>query len=132
MRVNCASRVDRSGRPRIVEAMVSARRVRALLLAGLALAGGCSLMARDHPCYPYLAHHYHDGIPKDVVGTLAHEHGARRQVGRYKAPTGFYWRVRQGSLDLRDMRMVLDDHELVACPGAPIVPVPRHGAEATP
>jgi hypothetical protein len=112
--------------------MVSARRVRALVLLGLTLAGGCSLMARDHPCYPYLEHHYHGAIPKDVVGKLAHERGARRQMGNYKAPTGFYWRVRQGSLDLREMRMVLHDHELVSCPGAPIIPSPNHLAGATP
>ena len=112
--------------------MVSARRARALLVAGLTLAPACSLLARDHPCYPYLDHHYHGAIPPDVVRTLAHEHGARRTIGRYRAPTGFYWRVREGSLDLHDLRMVKDDHELVACPGAPIVPVPEHTAEATP
>ena len=89
-------------------------------------------MARDHPCYPYLAHRYHGAIPKDVVGKLAHEHGARRQVGSYKAPTGSYWRVRQGSLDLRDIRTVLHDHELVSCPGAPIIPIPKPPAEAAP
>ncbi len=112
--------------------MVSARRARALLIAWSTLAPACSLLAHDHPCYPYLDHHYHGAIPKDVVGKLAHERGARRKVGSYKAPSGFYWRVREGSLDLNDSRMVMDNHELVACPGAPIMPIPKHEAEATP
>lgn len=112
--------------------MGSARPRRALLFAGIVLASGCSLLARDHPCYPYLEHHYHGTIPKDVVGALAHEHGARREMGHYRAPTGFYWRLRKGSLDLYNLRTVMRDHELVACPGAPIVPVPEHRTDGEP
>jgi hypothetical protein len=100
-----------------------------LLVAAVALAG-CSLMARDHPCWPYLDHHYHGAIPKNVVHQLAHEHGARRQVGHYRAPTGFYWRVRQGTLDVNELRTVVDNHELVACPGAPIAQIPKEHREA--
>jgi hypothetical protein len=89
-------------------------------LCALVFAGGCALRAHDHPCYPYLADHYHGNVPPDVMRVLAHDGGAKRTIARQRAPLGFYWRrATPGTGNLEDIRTVADGHELVACPGHP-------------
>jgi hypothetical protein len=88
----------------------------------LALAAGCSLAARDHACWPYLQHQYRGHVPPDLVRTLAHEHGTRKQVRDFKAPVGWYWRRASGSLDLEDVRRVSGGYELRRCPVAALQP----------
>jgi len=87
----------------------------------IALAVGtatCALAARDHACYPYLAHQYRGELPRDLVRTLARERGTRRSVARHRAPTGYYWRGRrQPTLDVGEIRTVVGDYELARCPG---------------
>jgi hypothetical protein len=87
----------------------------ALLVA--VVAGGCSLAARRHPCWAFLQHRYQGHLPSDFVRALARECGAVREIGRWRAPTGYYWRrERPASLDLRDVRTINDGHELAPCP----------------
>ena len=88
------------------------------LLATLA-GTGCALAARDHACWPFLAHQYGGHVPAELSKRLAHESGTRRQVGTYRAPVGYYWRRRQApSLDVRQVRTLMGDYELAACPNA--------------
>jgi len=95
------------------------RLISVLLACG---AAGCALVAREHACWPFLAHQYHDQVPAELVHTLAHEHGTRRRVGRYPAPSGYYWRRHRGErLDVQDIRTLVGDYELARCPNA-IVP----------
>lgn len=86
------------------------------------LAAGCGLRARNHPCYPYLAHLYGDRIPRDVSKELAHDRGAVREVRRQRAPIGAYWRRRRPPGDQVEVHQVIGDHELAPCPGIRIVP----------
>src|SRR5262245_37398311 len=94
--------------------------------SGLAIAlllplAGCSLRARNHPCWAYVANHYHGAIPRDVMRTLSHDPGATRQIGRMRAPTGWYWRrSTPATMDVNDIRTVASGHELTRCPGVPI------------
>jgi len=60
-------------------------------VAALGLAG-CSLLARDHACWPYLAERFHGNVPPDLVKQLARERRSRRRVGAHTAPIGSYWR----------------------------------------
>ncbi|HZP42799.1 MAG TPA: hypothetical protein VFD84_14990 [Candidatus Binatia bacterium] len=81
------------------------------------LLGGCALRARDHPCWPFLAHLYHDRVPKDVVRALARDRDARRTVRGARAPTGAYWRRRRPPGDAAEVHTLIDGWELVPCPG---------------
>ena len=109
--------------------MLVGRVVLALVVAG---AAGCALAAHDHACWPFLAHQYHGHVPADVVRTLAREHGTRKQVGRYHAPSGFYWRKhRSSTLDVHDIRTVLGDYEMARCPNA-LLKADASGAPALP
>jgi hypothetical protein len=86
---------------------------------GVALAG-CSFLARDHPCWPYLADRFGGKVPPEIVRRLAFERGARRRNGRWKAPTGFYWRKAEPVEDDEPgvvAREIQGDRELVPCPG---------------
>src|SRR5262245_51046880 len=85
------------------------------------LVTGCGLRARNHPCWAYVSHHYQGAIPKDVMRMLSHDPGATRQVGRMRAPTGWYWRrSTPATADVNDIRTVAGGHELARCPGVPI------------
>ena len=107
------------GRHRILSRVARPAASQGLLLAAL-LAGGCSLAARQHPCWAYAKHQFGGTVPPAVVRLLAHDKGARREVARHRAPTGYYWRqVRREGVDLREIHTVLADHELAACPGIP-------------
>jgi hypothetical protein len=90
-----------------------------LARAALALlAGGCALAARNHACYPYLAHRHGGDVPAELARALAREGDTQRRVERYRAPVGYYWRPRRGgSLDLGTVRTVVGDYELAPCPG---------------
>ena len=86
----------------------------------LGLAAACTLRARWHPCYPFLADRYHGRIPSEIMGVLAHDSGARRTVRHHRAPTGFYWRRAQpGTANVESIRTLADGHELAVCPGNP-------------
>jgi hypothetical protein len=103
---------------------------------GLALvalgAAGCTLAARDHACWPLLAHQYHGHVPDEVVRALAREHGTRKQVGPYHAPAGYYWRKRRPStLDVHDIRTLMGDYEMARCPNA-LVKAEDSGVPALP
>src|SRR5581483_10694888 len=76
--------------------LIGSRPMRAAAATAIVLLlGGCALRARDHPCWPFLAHLYHDRVPKDVVRALARDRDARRTVRGARAPTGAYWRRRR-------------------------------------
>ena len=92
--------------------------MRALVLA-LVVLPGCTLMAHDHACYPFLAHQFGGHVPAEVMRTLAHERGTRKEVGRARAPVGFYYR-RAPPATVDDMRTVVGgDYELARCPADP-------------
>jgi hypothetical protein len=94
--------------------MVPARLLSSLLALAVA---GCGLVAREHACWPFLAHQYNGHVPSEAVHLLAHEHGTRKTVGAYRAPSGYYWRRRgAGTLDLQDVRTVMGKYELARCP----------------
>ena len=102
---------------------------RAVVLLCVSLCGGCALAARDHACWPFLAHQYQGHVPADLTGRLARERGTRRQVGTYRAPSGYYWRRRgRPSFDLREIRTIMGDYELSRCPNAIVTRAPG-GAE---
>ena len=88
----------------------------------LVVAGaGCGLRARDHACYPYLDHLFQGHVPGEVKQKLARERGTRKQVGRYRAPVGYYWRrQREAPLDVKEVRTRLGEYELARCPAAPV------------
>jgi len=97
--------------------------VRALLLP-LAVLAGCTLLARDHACYPFLAHQLGGHVPNDVLRTLAHERGTRKQVGRQRAPMGYYFRRRGTPAPaVIEVRTAMGGYELARCPEAPVAPV---------
>lgn len=89
-------------------------------LLGLAAgAAGCSLVARQHPCWDYAAHRLQGQVPGPLVSRLARERGAERAVRGNRAPVGFYWRrIDAVEPDMRRMRQYVDGHELTACPVA--------------
>ena len=92
---------------------------RALLLLCLSLCAGCALAARDHACWPFLAHQYQGHLPGDLTRRLARERGTRRQVGTFRAPSGWYWRRRgHPSYDVTEIRTLMGDYELARCPNA--------------
>ena len=103
----------------------------ALVLLATVCGSGCALAARDHACWPFLDHQYHGHVPADLTRTLARERGTRRQIGTTRAPIGYYWRHRRtASLDVGDIRTLMGDYELAACPngvvrGAPALPPPH-------
>jgi hypothetical protein len=100
----------------------------AALLAVLATLG-CSLAARNHACYPYLTHLAGGRVPRALLADLAREPRTRREVRGYRAPSGHYWRPRRvTTLDVRDVRTVVDDYELARCPAAPRPSAGRRGA----
>jgi hypothetical protein len=83
---------------------------------------GCSFLARDHPCWPYLVDRFGGKVPSHVVRRLAFERGARRRNGRWTAPIGFYWRKAEPAEDEEPLggvaHEIQGDRELVPCPGA--------------
>ena len=84
---------------------------------------GCSVVARDHACWPWLSHQYRGHVPSELVRRLAHEHGTKREIGRHVAPSGYYWRKRQKApLDVTEIRTLQGNYELAACPHAELVP----------
>lgn len=92
---------------------------RGALLALVAGAAGCGLVARQHPCWDYTAHQLQGHVPGPVVSLLAHDRGAERVVRGNRAPAGYYWRkIVQADPDLGHMRQYLDGHELTECPVA--------------
>jgi hypothetical protein len=92
--------------------------VHRLLLALLAASTGCALLARDHPCWPWLEHRFEGQVPPAVVRQLAREPRARRRVGRHRAPAGFYYHpARPPTLDGPLVHEVTDGWELAPCPG---------------
>ena len=94
----------------------------AALLALCTAAAGCALAARDHACWPYLAHQFHSRLPPEVTRILAHEHGTLKEVRRFHAPRGYYWRRRgTPAPDVREVRTFMGDYELARCPSA-IIP----------
>ncbi len=97
---------------------------RALVVALALAATGCALAAREHPCWAYLDHQYQGHVPAELSHRLARERGTRRTVGKYRAPTGWYWRHRHASADVTDVRTVVGDWELTHCPvlGPPALP----------
>ena len=101
-------------------------RALAVVLVGSLCATGCALVARDHACWPFVAHQYEQygaPVPAEVTHRLAHEHGTRKQVGASRAPLGWYWRRRKPpSLDVTDVRTISGDWELAPCPGPPALP----------
>jgi hypothetical protein len=60
----------------------------AAMLLGLA---GCSALARDHACWPYLQKQFHGDVPPEVVRELAFQR-SRKRVGGSTAAVGYYWR----------------------------------------
>ena len=101
--------------------MPRSRLVATALVVAVA-ASGCSVIARQHPCWAFLQHRYQGHLPSDFVRKLARERGAVRQIGRERAPTGYYWRLaRPLRLDLHDVRTINHGHELASCP-APGIP----------
>jgi len=89
----------------------------ATMMAAFLFAGCSALRARDHPCYPFIAHEYHDRIPADVMKQLAHDPGARKVIGHDRAPIGAYWRRRRKPGKLFELHQVIGDYELTPCPG---------------
>jgi hypothetical protein len=83
---------------------------------------GCGLRARNHPCYPFLDHHFHGHVPKEVLKELAHDRGAMRVVHGHRSPIGAYWRRRRSSGDQAGVHEVMGDYELAPCPGLHILP----------
>jgi len=89
----------------------------------------CTLAARDHACYPFVAHQMGGHIPPSVLRTLAHERGTRKRVGRNQAPIGYYFRPRSAStLAISDIRTVIGDYELARCPAGNATPAPLPSA----
>jgi hypothetical protein len=96
--------------------------MRALLL--LVPLAGCSVIARQHPCWDYVAHHLKGDVPSDVARQMAWDRGATRVVRGTRAPMGYYWK--RGTTDTHDLnhrRQYLQGHELTACPAASAPPV---------
>ena len=92
-----------------------------LLLAPL---WSCSVLARQHPCWDYIAHQLKGQVPSDLTRAMAWERGAERVIHGNRAPMGYYWK--QGAtqtLDLNHRRQFLGGHELTACPAASAPPV---------
>lgn len=85
-------------------------------LLGLPVIAGCTLLARDHACYPFVAHRLEGHIPKPVLQTLARERGTTRSVGRYRAPLGYYLRPRTNPPPLVRGKNDLARYELLPCP----------------
>jgi len=84
---------------------------------------GCSVVAHNHPCWPYVEHRFQGHVPPEVVHDLAHERGAKREVMGRRAPTGAYWRPRKSGLRTGDR---FSRWELTRCPsGPPGKPTPR-------
>lgn len=103
--------------------MVSARRGLLLLVVAAPL-WSCGLMARQHPCWNYVAQHMNGQVPSEITHTLAWERGAERIVRGNRAPMGFYWKQRtEGTLELTYRRQYIGGHELTACPAASAPPV---------
>ena len=92
----------------------------ALLFVALS---GCTLAARDHACWPFVDRQYQGHVPGDLKRTLAREHGTRKEVGRQRAPIGYYWRKRQTpTLDVMEIRTLKKNYELAACPRTNVTP----------
>ena len=97
---------------------------RGLLLLVAVPLWSCSLMARQHPCWSYVARHMNSQVPSKITRAMAWERGAERFMRGNKAPMGYYWKQRtEGTLDLTYRRQYIDGHELTACPAASAPPV---------
>ena len=92
---------------------------RRALLGLVAGSMGCSVVARQHPCWDYASHRLQGQVPGSLVSRLARERGAERIVRGNRAPVGYYWRrIDAVEPDMRHMRQYVDGHELTACPVA--------------
>ena len=95
-----------------------------LLLLVLPPLFSCSLLARQHPCWNYVAQHLKGQVPGDLTRALAWERGAERVLRGNRAPSGYYWkRGTTPTLDLNHRRQLFQGHELTACPAASEPPV---------
>lgn len=96
-----------------------------MVLAALGLSG-CTLLARDHPCWPFLDDRFDGHVPYDVVKQLARERHAKKHIGGSVAPIGSYWRPARPINDPDHANGVVYHTEH---PGWEIVPCPA-GARA--
>jgi hypothetical protein len=105
--------------------------MRGAVLVAIAAAAACTLAARDHACYPYLAKQYQGHVPKELVHRLARERGTRRWVEPDMAPEGYYWRpFKPEKRDPQAAVVVLRGYELARCPGT--LPAPGEFIPALP
>lgn len=89
--------------------------LRVVLVSTLLALTCCTLAAHDHACYPFVAHQLRGHVPESLLRTLARERGTRKQVGRYRAPVGYYLRPRRAPPAV-DTWTVVDKYELARCP----------------
>jgi hypothetical protein len=85
---------------------------------------GCSVLARDHACWPYLEKTFHGEVPPEVVRELALER-SRKRVGSNTAAPGYYWRKARKLTDAEKA----DGATVRAYQGWEIVPCPIGRAE---
>ena len=105
-------------------------RRRTAVVAFALVAAGCALAARDHPCWPFLAHQYRARLPPELVRRLARERGAHKVVRGRRAPVGFYWRPERAAGPFDEVRTVWAGYELAQCeragpPGGAALPPRR-------
>lgn len=96
-----------------------------LVIAALSVLTSCGMVARQHPCWDYVAEHLHGTVPSDLVSQMAWERGAEKKLRGKRAPVGYYWKRMGETLDLQHRRQYMAGHELTPCPAVQAPPVTR-------